>query len=43
MVGLKFQTGIQRRKIKKIPHSTEYITVITDELNYKLSLQHKRA
>lgn len=42
-VGLKFQTEIQRRKIKERPYSKEYNTVIIGERNCELSPQYRRA
>jgi hypothetical protein len=42
-MALYFQTGIKRRKVKNISSSAQYNTVITQELNYELSLQHKKA
>jgi hypothetical protein len=42
-LGSNIQTEIKRRKIKNRPYSTDCNTVIIEEFNYELSLQHKRA
>ena len=43
IVGLNLQTGIKRMDIKNRPYSTECKSIIIEEINYELSIQHKRA